>query len=125
MSKLIIIDGNAIVHRAYHALPPLTTKKGQMVNAVYGFTSTILSVVDKFKPEYTGRNFDSNGSSRHNDGTSREFLIYPSQTISGVSFKRWRNYYTETGETILVSWTVEGQKQPFRRNFKALALKFE
>ena len=35
--RLIIIDGNAIIHRAYHALPPLKTKKGELVNAVYGF----------------------------------------------------------------------------------------
>jgi len=32
--KLVLIDGNAIIHRAYHALPPLTTKKGELVNAV-------------------------------------------------------------------------------------------
>ena len=32
--KLILIDGNAIIHRAYHALPPFTTKKGELVNAV-------------------------------------------------------------------------------------------
>ena len=100
-------------------------EKGRLQNVAFEVMGKYGLDTNKFKPEYTDGNFDSNGSSRHNDGTSREFLIYPSQTISGVSFKRWRNYYTETGETILVSWTVEGQKQPFRRNFKALALKFE
>jgi len=35
--RLIIIDSNALIHRAYHALPPLTTKNGELVNAVYGF----------------------------------------------------------------------------------------
>ena len=35
--RLIVIDSNSIIHRAYHALPPLTTKKGELVNAVYGF----------------------------------------------------------------------------------------
>jgi DNA polymerase-1 len=44
--KMIIIDGNAIVHRAYHAIPPLTTKKGEVVNAVYGFVSMLLRVCD-------------------------------------------------------------------------------
>ena len=35
--RFVIIDGNAIIHRAYHALPPMTTKDGTIVNAVYGF----------------------------------------------------------------------------------------
>src|SRR3989339_1372277 len=59
--KLILIDGNAIIHRAYHALPPLTNKKGELLNAVYGFTSTILSVIDKFKPDYIIATFDLAG----------------------------------------------------------------
>ncbi len=56
--RLILIDGNAIIHRAYHALPPLTTKKGEMVNAVYGFTSVLLNVLNKFKPDYIAATFD-------------------------------------------------------------------
>lgn len=56
--KLVLIDGNAIIHRSYHALPPLTTKKGELVNAVYGFASTLLSVIEKFKPDYILATFD-------------------------------------------------------------------
>ncbi|HSW98070.1 MAG TPA: 5'-3' exonuclease H3TH domain-containing protein [Candidatus Saccharimonadales bacterium] len=52
MKRLLIIDGNAIVHRAYHALPPLTDKQGQPVNAVYGFFSMLLKVLDDVKPDY-------------------------------------------------------------------------
>lgn len=37
MDTLLLIDGNAIMHRAFHALPPLTTKDGIQTNAVYGF----------------------------------------------------------------------------------------
>jgi len=59
--KLILIDGNAVIHRAYHAMPPLVTKKGELVNAVYGFSSTLLSVIDKFKPEYILATFDLAG----------------------------------------------------------------
>lgn len=59
--KLILIDGNAIIHRSYHALPPLTTKSGELVNAVYGFTSTLLSVIDQFKPDYVVASFDLAG----------------------------------------------------------------
>ncbi|NTU67110.1 MAG: DNA polymerase I [Candidatus Moranbacteria bacterium] len=66
--KLILIDGNAIIHRAYHAMPPLVTKKGELVNAVYGFSSTLLSVIDKFKPEYVLATFDLAGPTfRHEE----------------------------------------------------------
>jgi len=51
--KLIIIDGNALIHRSFHALPPtLRTKDGQLVNAVYGFTSFLLKALNEFHPEY-------------------------------------------------------------------------
>jgi DNA polymerase-1 len=59
--KLILIDGNALMHRAYHALPPLTTKKGEIVNAVYGFTSVLLKVIKDLKPDYMICAFDVKG----------------------------------------------------------------
>lgn len=52
MKKLILIDGNAILHRAYHALPPLTNKKGIVVNAVYGFFSMFLKILEDQKPDF-------------------------------------------------------------------------
>jgi DNA polymerase-1 len=52
MDKLIIIDGNAIVHRAFHALPPMNTKNGQLTNAVYGFFAMLLKLLTDLKPEY-------------------------------------------------------------------------
>ena len=55
---LLLLDGNAIVHRAFHALPPLSTKEGEVVNAVYGFSATLLSVLQKFHPEYVAASFD-------------------------------------------------------------------
>lgn len=58
MSKLILIDGNAILHRAYHALPPLTTKRGEPINAVYGFISMLLRVIQDLKPTHVVVAFD-------------------------------------------------------------------
>ena len=52
MNRFILIDGNAILHRAYHALPPLTSKNGEVVNAVYGFLSMFLKILDDLKPQY-------------------------------------------------------------------------
>ncbi len=59
--RLLIIDGNAIIHRAYHAIPPLTTQKGLMVNAVYGFTSMLLKVWNDLKPTHIAVTFDMAG----------------------------------------------------------------
>jgi DNA polymerase-1 len=56
---LLLFDGNALVHRAFHALPPLTQPKtGEMVNAVYGFASTLLKVFADFKPTHWAVAFD-------------------------------------------------------------------
>jgi len=59
MKRLVLIDGHAILHRAYHALPPLTTPAGEMVNAVYGFTTMLLKVIDDLKPSYLIVTFDT------------------------------------------------------------------
>ncbi|MDZ4229674.1 MAG: hypothetical protein U1C53_00900, partial [Candidatus Veblenbacteria bacterium] len=56
--KLVIFDGNALLHRAYHALPPLTTKAGVLVNAAYGFTTIFLRVLKELKPAYVAVTFD-------------------------------------------------------------------
>jgi DNA polymerase-1 len=61
VKTLVLLDGNALIHRAYHALPPLTTKSGETVQAVYGFTMTLLSVLEKFHPEYIAASFDLAG----------------------------------------------------------------
>jgi DNA polymerase-1 len=58
MSKLVLIDGNAILHRAYHALPPLTTKSGEPINAVYGFVSILLRIINDMKPTHLAVCFD-------------------------------------------------------------------
>ena len=52
MNKLVIFDGNALMHRAFHALPPLTTKKGEPINAVYGLVSMLLNVTENLKPTH-------------------------------------------------------------------------
>src|SRR3989344_6944913 len=58
MGKLLIIDGNAILHRAFHALPPLTTRIGEPINAVYGLVSMLLRVITDLKPTHIAVAFD-------------------------------------------------------------------
>ncbi len=68
MKRLILIDSHALIHRAYHALPPLTTKSGELVNAVYGFTSILIKTISNFKPDYIVAAFDAPGATfRHEE----------------------------------------------------------
>ncbi len=58
--QFIIIDSFALIFRAYYAYPPtLSTKDGQLMNAVYGFGTLMLEVIKKFEPEYIVAVFDS------------------------------------------------------------------
>ncbi|MBI5045351.1 MAG: hypothetical protein HZC02_05505 [Candidatus Levybacteria bacterium] len=58
MRKLVLIDGSALLHRAYHAMPGLTNSHGQVVNAVYGFFSMFLGVLQEQNPDYIVVCFD-------------------------------------------------------------------
>lgn len=59
MKRLVLIDGHAILHRAYHAFPStLKTRQGELVNAVYGFTRMLLTVLEDLKPTFLAVAFD-------------------------------------------------------------------
>ena len=57
---IILIDGNAILHRSYHAMPRFEID-GRLVNAIYGFISILFYNIEKFKPEYLVVAFDVKG----------------------------------------------------------------
>lgn len=59
LARLVLIDANAIIHRAFHALPPLTSPKGEPTNAVYGFTTILLRILRELKPDYIVGAFDT------------------------------------------------------------------
>jgi len=59
MKRLIIIDSNALLHRSFHALPPLMTKSGQETGAVYGYLLTLFKAIDDLKPDYVVACFDT------------------------------------------------------------------
>ncbi len=65
--KLILIDGNAIVHRAFHALPQFRNSGGDLVNAVYGFASILLNLFNREKPDYIAVAFDMKGKTFRHD----------------------------------------------------------
>ncbi len=61
MTRLMLLDSNGLIYRGYHALPPLTTSKGELVNAVFGFCSILLRGIQDVQPEYVAACFDLPG----------------------------------------------------------------
>lgn len=55
----MVIDGNHLIHRAYHAIQsPLKTSGGEQTNAIYGFASMLLNIIEIEKPDYIAMTFD-------------------------------------------------------------------
>jgi 5'-3' exonuclease len=72
---LLLIDGHALVFRAFFAMPALSNSRGQMTNAAYGFTSMLLKVFAEHSPVYAIAAFDPPGPTfRH-----EEFAAYKAQ----------------------------------------------
>ena len=59
--RLMLLDGNGLIYRGYFALPPLTTSKGELVNAVFGFCSIVLRGIADIRPDYVAVAFDLSG----------------------------------------------------------------
>ena len=56
--RLIIIDGNSIINRAFYALPEMSNKDGLKTNAVYGFTTMLFKIIDTYNPTHISVAFD-------------------------------------------------------------------
>ncbi len=66
MPKLVLLDGHSLAYRAYHALPAeMATSTGEQTNAVYGFTSMLLNILQEEKPDYIAVAFDVGLTFRH------------------------------------------------------------
>ncbi len=74
--KLLLVDGHAMIHRAFHALPePLTTSSGEVVNAVLGFANMLIKALADVRPDYVAVTFDRAAPTfRH-----QEFAAYKAQ----------------------------------------------
>ena len=72
---IVLLDGHSLVHRAYHAVRPLSNSNGEPTHAVYGFTSMLIKAIGELKPDYMAVTFDrSKPTFRH-----REFVEYKAQ----------------------------------------------
>jgi len=57
--RLVVIDGNHLIHRAFYAIQnPLHTSTGEQTNAIYGFSSMLLNIIELEKPDYIAMTFD-------------------------------------------------------------------
>ncbi len=62
---ILLLDGNSLVHRAYHAIQPLTSPSGEPTNATFGFASMLIKVLDDYKPAYVAAAWDIGRTFRH------------------------------------------------------------
>ena len=56
--RLLLADSNSLIYRGYFAIPPLTTTKGELVNAAFGFASILLKVIQEHPPQHIAACFD-------------------------------------------------------------------
>ncbi|AZN42427.1 DNA polymerase I [Paenibacillus albus] len=68
MAKWILIDGNSIIYRAFFALPQLTNSAGMHTNAVYGFTTMLLKLLEDEKPTHMLVAFDAGKTTFRHEG---------------------------------------------------------
>ena len=58
MKKLVLIDGNSLLNRAYYATPVFTTRSGIPTNGIFGFIKLLFKILEDVKPEYVIVAFD-------------------------------------------------------------------
>jgi DNA polymerase I len=89
MKRLVLVDGNALLHRAFHATPPLSTSKGELVNAVYGYTSILLKSLQELMPDYIAVAWDQKGPTfRHQAYTQYKATRGPSDDALSSQYTR-------------------------------------
>jgi len=66
-SLLLLVDGSSYLYRAFHALPPLTNKKGTPTGAVYGVLRMVRKLIDEEQPDYIAVIFDAKGKTFRHD----------------------------------------------------------
>lgn len=87
--RLIIIDSNSLLHRAFHALPPLTNQKGQPTGAVYGFLLTLFKAIKDVKANYVVACFDT-----------------PKPTFRHEKFEKYKAHRPETPRDIVSQFAL-------------------
>src|SRR5262245_47910193 len=84
MRTLLLIDANSMVHRAYHALPPMSAPEGAPTNALYGLSSILLKLWREERPDYAAACFDR-----------------PEPTFRDIEFKEYKAQRPATADDLL------------------------
>lgn len=104
----VIIDGNSLMHRAFHALPPLSNADGVYTNAVFGFLSMLFKVVGDEQPRYLAVAFDLHGPTfRHKDYSEYKAGRKPTAPELRPQFDLVRECLEKMGVKILTCLTFE------------------
>src|SRR3989344_6563153 len=83
IKKLVLIDGHALVHRAFHALPPLNNPSGVPTNAIFGFCSVLIKMIKDIKPDYIVATFDLAGTTFRHEEFS-DFKVHREKAPEGL-----------------------------------------
>src|SRR5215212_2491159 len=104
--KLVLVDGYALIYRAYHALPPnMMTRGGEPTNAAFGFSQMVLDVLRKEQPDYSILAMDRGRSFRSDVSTDYKATRPPMPDDLRVQIKRCREIATALG---LAIYELEG-----------------
>lgn len=86
---LVLLDAHAILHRAYHALPPFTSPEGLPTGALYGFASMILKIIRELKPDYIAAAYDLAGP-----------------TFRHIAYKEYKGKRAKTDDELIAQFDV-------------------
>jgi len=75
MSRLLLIDSHAVIHRAFHSIPKTLTYQGRPINAMYGFYSMLYSALSELNPKYLAFCLDAPGPTFRD----KEYIAYRTQ----------------------------------------------
>lgn len=87
--ELLLIDSHALIHRAYHALPPLTTPNGEPIGAVYGLARAVIKTLRDHKPDYVVAAFDR-----------------PEETFRKTEFKEYKAHREKAPDDLISQFSI-------------------
>src|SRR6266540_7295903 len=99
--RIILVDSNSIIYRGYFAVPPLTTTKGELSNATFGFVSILLKAFEQVRPEHAAAAFDLPGKTfRHERDATYKATRRPMPDDLRPQFERCKELLEKFGVPI-------------------------
>jgi DNA polymerase-1 len=109
VSKLLLVDGNAVLHRAYYALPDWRNREGEATAGVYGFLSMLLKALDELKPTHLVVVFDHPSPNfRHSLYVAYQATREKERQVSEDIWGQVEKLKTVLGKTGITVFQIEG-----------------